>query len=142
MQQRREPGSESCDSGDDGIFTQFSADADGTFTRTVTMHTQVETAQGTLDCSAAGSCVLLAANRNDYVVERVSTPIEFVGAAGAAGVAGPEVRVEGISQTRALAFTGAGGGTAPTALAGFALLLVGGALVLLARRGRRPSSTV
>ncbi len=132
------PGSESCDSGDGGIFTPFSADADGTFTRTVTMHTKVETVQGTIDCSAAGSCVLLAANRADYVVERASTPIEFD---GAAEVAGGEVRVEGISQTRALAFTGAGGGTAPTALAGFALLLVGGALVLLSRRGRRPSST-
>ena len=129
------PSGDSCDSGDNGLYTQFSADSDGTFTRTVTLHTTVETTQDTLDCSAAGVCMLFAANRADYAVERTSTPIEF------AGVAGTEVRVEGISQTRALAFTGAGGGTAPTALAGFVLLLVGGVLVLLTRRGRRPSST-
>ena len=121
------PGGSSCDSGPDGLFTPFSADADGSFTRTVTLHTQVQTTDGVLDCSVDGSCNLFAANRVDYVDERASTPIAF---------AGVGVEVAGAEQTRALAFTGAGASTMPTALAGLALLVVGGALVLLARRRR------
>ncbi len=119
------PGGSSCDSGPDGLFTEFPADAEGNFTRTVTLHTQVQTTDGVLDCSAAGSCDLFAANRHDYGVERASTPIAFVGA-----------EVAGISQSRTLAFTGAGGATMPTAFFGLASLLVGGAFVLLARRRR------
>jgi hypothetical protein len=121
------PGGSSCDSGPDGLFTPFPADADGTFTRTVTLHTQVDTTDGVLDCSVDGSCNLFAANRTDYVAERAATPIAFVG--GGVEVAGKE-------QTRALAFTGAGAATMPTALIGLTLLVFGGALVLLARRRR------
>jgi hypothetical protein len=124
------PGGSACDSGPDGLFTGFQADADGTFTRTVTLHTQVETTDGTLDCSAAGSCVLFAANRNDYGAEQAAVPLEF----GTGSGTGPGVEVAGISQTRALAFTGAGAATMPTTLAGVALLVVGGVLLLLAKR--------
>jgi hypothetical protein len=124
-----DPGGSSCDSGPDGLFTPFAADADGTFTRTVTLHTTVETTDGDLDCSVDGSCVLFAANRNDYAVERASAPIEFASSGST-----PGIEVAGISQTRALAFTGAGAATMPTALVGLGLLLFGGALVLLARR--------
>ncbi len=119
-----EPGGNSCDSGPDGLFTEFRAEADGTFTRTITIHTEVQGTEGPIDCSAAGSCVLFAANRNDYGAERAEMPITF-----AAGV-----DVLGASKTRALAFTGAGGATVPTAVIGVGLLLVGGALVLLARK--------
>jgi hypothetical protein len=122
-----DPGGPSCDSGPDGLFSAFPADADGTFSRVVTLHTEVQTTDGVLECSAAGSCDLFAANRNDYGVERASAPTEF---------ASGEVEVKGISQRRMLAFTGVGGTTVPTAMLGLTLLLVGGALVLLAQRRR------
>jgi hypothetical protein len=57
-------------------------------------------------------------------------PLEFGTGSGTA----PGVEVAGISQTRALAFTGAGAATMPTTLAGVALLVVGGVLLLLAKR--------
>ena len=98
------------------------------FTRTITLHMQVQTTNGALDCSAPGACVLFAANRNDYGAERTSVPIEF----GSPGTVA--VQVEGISQTRTLAFTGAGSSTMPTAIVGVSLLVLGGALLLLARR--------
>jgi hypothetical protein len=123
-----EPGGGTCDSGDDGLFTEFRADAQGTFTRTITMHTEVDGTEGPINCSGSGSCVLFAANRTDYGAERAEMPITF--AAGG----GRDVDVLGASRTRALAFTGAGGGTMPTAVVGLGLLLVGGALVLLARK--------
>ena len=79
------PSGDSCDSGDDGLFTQFSADADGTFTRTVTLHTTGRDRPRARSTAAPpASCVLFAANRADYAVERASTPIEF-----AAGSPGP-----------------------------------------------------
>lgn len=121
-----EPGGGTCDSGPDGLFSEFRADSDGTFTRTVTIHTEVQGTDGPIDCSASGSCVLFAANRTDYGVERAEVPIAFAAGAG--------VEVRAAAQTRALAFTGAGGATLPTAVIGFGLLLVGGALVLLARK--------
>ncbi len=71
--------------------------------------------------------MLFAANRNDYGVERADDA-DRVHRGRRGG------RARSISQTRALAFTGAGGATLPTAVIGFALLLVGGALVLLARK--------
>jgi uncharacterized protein (TIGR04145 family) len=116
-----------CDTGDGGIFTEFSADRDGNFTRTITVHTQVQSGPRAIDCSVDGSCVLFAANRRDFAGERTSIPIGFTSG----------VDVEGVSQTRALAFTGAGSSTQPTAVAGIALVLVGGAFLLLARRRRR-----
>jgi LPXTG-motif cell wall-anchored protein len=123
-----EPGGPTCDSGPDGLFTEFRADAEGTFTRTVTLHTPVLTTDGSLDCGAAGSCELFAANRNDYATERAAISIDFA--------ATPTGR---IAPTRALASTGAGAATAPVTIAGFALLLLGSALVLLGRR-RTPTA--
>ena len=124
------PGGSSCDSGPDGLFTGFQAEADGTFTRTVTLHTQVETTEGELDCSAAGSCVMFAANRSDYGVERASMPLEFAaarrgrtGRGGGGHLADPRAGVHR-----------RGASTAPSAVVGVGLVLLGGALVLLARR--------
>jgi uncharacterized protein (TIGR04145 family) len=125
-----DPGGASCDSQENGLFTEFDADGNGNFTRTVTMHTQVQGTDGPIDCSVDGSCVLFAANRSDYGVERTSVPIEFTSG----------VVVGGVSQTRALAFTGAGSSTGPATIAGIALVLAGGALLLLARRRRREQS--
>ncbi len=95
------------------------------------MHTQVQSTDATIDCTAAGSCVLFAANRQDYGAERVAMPIGF-----GAGAATPPVAVAGTTATRTLAFTGAGSRTVPMTVTGGALLLVGGALVLLPRRRR------
>jgi hypothetical protein len=115
-----DPGGPTCDSQENGLFTEFTADADGTFTRTITVHTQVQGTDGPIDCSVDGSCVLFAANRRDYGVERTSIPIGFA----------PGIVVEGASQTRALAFTGAGSSTVPAAVAGIGVLLGGGGLRL------------
>lgn len=123
-----EPDGHTCDS---KLFEQFTADGNGEFTRTMTMHTQVDSFDATVDCSATGpGCVLFAANRNDYGAERAVMPITF----GSAG--GPGVEVAGVQTTRALAFTGAGSRTLPLALTGFSLVLIGGVLVLLSRRRR------
>ena len=129
-----EPNGHTCDSQDGGLFDEFGADADGNFTRTVTMHTHVESTDSTIDCGVAGSCVLFAANRQDYGDERVAMPIAFT--AGTTTQQLPPVEVKGESATRALAFTGAGASTVPLSIAGFALLLVGGALLLVSRRRR------
>jgi LPXTG-motif cell wall-anchored protein len=71
--------------------------------------------------------VLFAANRNDYGAERVSMPIPFAESPAT-------VVIVGVNTTHALAFTGAGSSTGPVAWTGFALLLVGGALLIVARR--------
>ena len=113
------------------MFDEFRADADGNFSRTITMHTQVQSTDSTIDCAAAGSCVLFAANRQDYGAERAALPIGFT-----AGAARLPLTVAGAAATRTLAFTGAGASAVPMTVAGGALLLVGGALVLLARRRR------
>jgi LPXTG-motif cell wall-anchored protein len=126
-----EPDGHTCDSRDGGLDHLFSADADGNFSRTITLHTQVQSTDSTIDCAAAGSCVLFAANRQDFGGERVAMPIEF-----SAGTQQPPIEVAGKGATRALAFTGAGSRTVPMTVTGIALLLAGGALVLLARRRR------
>jgi hypothetical protein len=126
-------GGSTCDSGPDGLFSEFRADADGTFTRTVTLHTEVQGTDGAIDCSAAGSCILFAANRNDYGLERASVPIVFAGANTEENT-DVGVRVLGATATRALAFTGAGGATMPTAMVAFGMLIVGGVLLLLAKK--------
>jgi hypothetical protein len=127
----KEPGGGTCDSGDEGLFKEFVADADGGFTRTVTLHTQVQGTNGPIDCSASDACVLFAANRNDYGAERASTPITF-GVAGGPGSG--DVELLEAARRRALAFTGAGGATMPAAFVAFGLLVLGGALLLVARR--------
>jgi hypothetical protein len=121
------PEGKTCDSGPDGLFAEFRADPDGTFTRTVTLHTEVQTTDGPLDCGAPGACDLVAGNRDEWGAERTAVPIDF------GGVGGGLVAAPG---ARALAFTGAGGATVPSAVIGLVLLLAGAALVLLARRRR------
>ena len=121
-----------CDSQPGGLFDPFTADQNGEFTRTITIHAEVQSTDATIDCVGGAGCVLFAANRNDYGAERASMPIAFAADADAAAV----IEVEGITTTRALAFTGAGSSTGPLAGAGIALVLVGGALVLLSRRRR------
>jgi LPXTG-motif cell wall-anchored protein len=91
----------------------------------------VRSTDATIDCAGAGAgCVLLAANRNEYGDERVSLPISFTTGTP------PTVVIPGVSSPRALAFTGAGSSTQPLALTGIALLMIGGALVLVSRRRR------
>jgi hypothetical protein len=128
-----EPNGHTCDSQPGGLFDAFTADQNGEFTRTVTIHAQVQSTDATIDCAGdTAGCVLFAANRNDYGAERVSMPIAF---ATTSPTTIPVV-VAGVSTTRALAFTGAGSSTGPIAWTGFALLLVGAALVLVTRRRR------
>ncbi|MDQ1432162.1 MAG: hypothetical protein QOF40_2764 [Actinomycetota bacterium] len=127
-----EPGGPTCDSQPGGLFDAFTADQNGEFSRTVTIHAQVQSTDVTIDCAGgATGCVLFAANRNDYDAERVGIPVTFA----STGIPAP-VHLTGVSPARALAFTGAGSSTQPLALAGIALLLVGGALVLVSRRRR------
>jgi hypothetical protein len=118
-----EPAAETCDSSDEARFGRITADADGAFTHTVTVHTTVQSASGAIACGAPGACVVFVANVSDYQNERVSLPLEFVG-----------VGVGAAEATRALAFTGAGSDTVPEAAIGFGLVLLGAVLVLLTRR--------
>ena len=118
------PDTEGCDN--DSLYTEFRADGEGNFTRTITMHQQYEGNGATpVDCREPGACVLFAANRQDYAAERTSIPV-VVGDGSSEFVAAPD--------TRALAFTGSGGATLPIAITGVALVLLGGVLVLLGRR--------
>lgn len=120
-----DPNGRTCDSQPGGLFDPFFADQNGEFTRTVTIHAEVQTTDATIDCAGGTACMLFAANRNDYGAERASDPITFA----PGGVAGVLV-------ARSLAFTGAGSSTRPLTIAGFGLVLAGGALVLVSRRRR------
>src|SRR4051794_23283329 len=136
-----EPDGHTCDS-NPGLFDEFAADGNGEFTRTVTMHTHVDSTDATIDCGATGpGCVLFAANRNDYGDERVAVAITFVTGATTGGPTGgpadaPAETVTVVPATRTLAFTGAGSRVVPLAVTGLSLLLAGGLLVLLTRRRR------
>jgi hypothetical protein len=129
-----EPNGHTCDSQPGGLFAEFRADSNGEFTRTITMHTQVHSTDSTIDCAAAGSCVLFAANRQDFGAERAALPITFTSSGGAPP--GLTIGAKGESATRALAFTGAGARTVPLAVIGSTLVLVGGVLLLMSRRRR------
>jgi hypothetical protein len=119
-----DPSPTNCDQSDEARFAQVPVDGDGNLNATVTLHASVETADHTLDCSAPGACVLLVANRYDLANERALVPLDFGGVGGVQVLASP----------RALAFTGAGSDTVPELVAGFALVLLGAALLLLVRR--------
>jgi hypothetical protein len=134
-----EPNARTCDTtshtGDEhepgGLFERFSADADGAFTRTVTLHSTFVSDTGPVNCLVqANGCVLFAANREDFGAERASVPISF-----ATGASGAE-RVETI---RALAFTGAGSSTRGLAAVGAIVLGLGLVVVAVSRRRRTAS---
>ncbi len=129
-----DPSGHTCDAQPGGLFSTFTADQNGEFTRTVTIHAQVKSADATIDCvGGTAGCVLFAANRNDYFAERVSIPITFA----ATSVA---VTVEGATTTHTLPVTGAGSSTEPLALAGGGALGLGLLLSVVTRR-RRSGST-
>jgi LPXTG-motif cell wall-anchored protein len=121
-----EPGPTTCDRSEESRFAWTPVDADGTVTHTLTLHTTIETTDGSIDCSVPDACVLFVASINDFNGERASVPLDFGGVGGVQVFAAP----------RALAFTGAGSDTVPAVVIGVALVLLGGALVLLSRRRR------
>jgi Neocarzinostatin family len=128
-----EPNGHTCDSQPGGLFDAFFADDNGEFTRTITIHAQFQSVDAVVDCpSEPNGCVLLAANREDYGAERVTTPIVF--AVAGATLAG--ATVAGESTTRTLAFTGAGSSTAPLAVVGGGALVLGIVLLVATRRRR------
>ena len=103
-----------------GAFILDDATADDVASSTIAV------IDGPSSCADAfGTCVLRVQSLDDLLV-RADVPLGF----GPTGVTPPV----DVPPTRTLAFTGAGATTVPMAALGFGLLLVGGALLLLARR--------
>jgi Neocarzinostatin family len=115
-----QPSGRTCDSQAGGLYDTFYADANGEFTRTITIRGVFQTVDATVDCATEpNGCALLAANRQDFGLERVEVPIVFGSTVLAA---------------RTLAFTGAGASTEPLALAGAGALGLGLALLVVTRK--------
>ncbi|HEY3669522.1 MAG TPA: neocarzinostatin apoprotein domain-containing protein [Acidimicrobiia bacterium] len=124
----------------DNVGPSVEADGSGAIDTTVEVHRDLPQSDGAfildvgreagpVSCADAfGTCVIRARSLDDLLVV-ADVPIGF-GPTPMPGPTEPPVDLP----TRTLAFTGAGASTVPTAGLGFALLLVGGVLLLLARR--------
>jgi hypothetical protein len=134
----------------DNVGPAVNADGSGAIDTTVEVHTALPHSDGAFilgdvtsanstvavidgagSCADAfGTCVIRVRSLDDLLA-RADVPLGF----GPTGVATPPVEPSvDLPPTRTLAFTGAGAATVPAAALGFGLLLVGGALLLLARR--------